>query len=262
MKVFALGTGGFIPTAQRETSCYLVRRGSGAILLDAGTGVANLARPEIRQELSGVDRLDVIPSHLHLDHIGGLTWLLRLWVGEIVIHVPTAPLIEADGVHAVSTFTSPPYFSLPMTEWPQRVTVVPLASRSLTLPSGTVSVMPQRHSGGSVALRLGGLGFVTDTFPGEEHVGFLRGADLLLIDTMHDRQDYESMRRRGIDLDHGYSTGNAELADRAGIRRLGLVHIDPSYDDTRVGQVESQAREAFPGAFVPSDCSSYVVADS
>lgn len=261
MKVFTLGTGGFIPTVRRETSSYLVQRGGGAVLFDAGTGVKNLAKLDVERHFADLDRLDVVVTHFHLDHISGLTWLLRLWPRRIVIHVPSTPLVEVDGVQAVMEYTSPPYFSLPLTEWPQSVSVVPITSDSISLPVGTLSVMPQQHSGGSIALKLGGLGYVTDTFPSRRHVDFLQETDLLLIDTMHDRQEYEGMTARGVDLDHGYSVGNSRLAEKAGVQRLGLVHIDPSYDDIRVEILTSEAREIFPHVFIPDDGDVYTVTD-
>ena len=40
LKAWLLGSGGWIPTAERETACALLRRGDDALVLDAGTGLA------------------------------------------------------------------------------------------------------------------------------------------------------------------------------------------------------------------------------
>jgi glyoxylase-like metal-dependent hydrolase (beta-lactamase superfamily II) len=71
--VYFLGTGGWLPSGSRETSCYAVRDGSDLLLLDAGTGLRRLITdPSICQD---VTRIDVALSHFHLDHVIGLSYL-------------------------------------------------------------------------------------------------------------------------------------------------------------------------------------------
>ncbi|MGD2114802.1 MAG: MBL fold metallo-hydrolase, partial [Acidobacteriota bacterium] len=75
MRLIPLGTNGYIPTHGRQTMCFLVRFEDRALLLDAGTGVARLLEPRVRELLEGVEQLDVILSHFHLDHVIGLSYL-------------------------------------------------------------------------------------------------------------------------------------------------------------------------------------------
>lgn len=42
MEVRLLGTGGWLPTDERETACMYVRSGPDVLLLDAGTGARRL----------------------------------------------------------------------------------------------------------------------------------------------------------------------------------------------------------------------------
>jgi hypothetical protein len=76
MKVVLLGTGGYIPTSQRQTSCLLLPE--SGIVLDAGTGMSRIA------DYRRTERLDIFLSHAHLDHIAGLTYLINVLPPEVV----------------------------------------------------------------------------------------------------------------------------------------------------------------------------------
>src|SRR5580704_4072393 len=68
-----LGGGGWFPAHGRHTACALLRMGDEAIMIDAGTGVSRLIeRPEL---LDGVETLDIVLTHFHLDHVVGLAYL-------------------------------------------------------------------------------------------------------------------------------------------------------------------------------------------
>jgi glyoxylase-like metal-dependent hydrolase (beta-lactamase superfamily II) len=76
-----------------------VRNERGALLIDAGTGASRLlAEPEL---LDGVDRLHVVLTHFHLDHVAGLFYLAALEVpfevwgaGEALEGTSTAELVR------------------------------------------------------------------------------------------------------------------------------------------------------------------------
>ena len=91
--IIPLGTGGYIPTSRRATASVLVRRGRTALLFDAGTGVARLLQPELAAHLAGVECLNILLSHYHLDHVIGLTWLPKVWHSNVRILAPSEPLV-------------------------------------------------------------------------------------------------------------------------------------------------------------------------
>jgi ribonuclease BN (tRNA processing enzyme) len=88
MRLTVLGSGGWIPTATRQTSCYLVTSGTEALVLDAGTGLGALhINPSL---LDGVETVTVVLSHFHLDHVIGLGFLSARGLGgrELTIAGP------------------------------------------------------------------------------------------------------------------------------------------------------------------------------
>ena len=67
-----------------NTSCVEVRNDAGQLLvLDAGTGIRRLA-PHLPD---GVHRVDVLLTHLHMDHIQGLGFFDALYDSELDVHL-------------------------------------------------------------------------------------------------------------------------------------------------------------------------------
>ncbi|MDT5198631.1 MAG: hypothetical protein QOH34_153, partial [Mycobacterium sp.] len=88
MRMTVLGSGGWIPTSSRQTSCYLVTSGTEALILDAGTGFGALhIDPSL---LDGVETVIVALSHFHLDHVTGLGFVSARALGgrELTIAGP------------------------------------------------------------------------------------------------------------------------------------------------------------------------------
>ena len=74
-RLWVLGSMGWMPRDGQETCSYLVECDDQLIMLDAGTGVSNLYR--YTDVLSRYDRLSILLSHYHLDHMAGLMYLKR-----------------------------------------------------------------------------------------------------------------------------------------------------------------------------------------
>ena len=79
MEMVILGSAGWVPQAERMTTCVAVRVGDALVLLDAGTGIARLREPRFARLLPREGSVDILLSHLHLDHTAGLTFLPALW---------------------------------------------------------------------------------------------------------------------------------------------------------------------------------------
>jgi len=68
---------------------------------------------------------------------------------------------------------------------------------------------------------------------------FIRGADVLIIDTQYDCDEYQSH----IGWGHGCVDDVVELAVAADVKRLFLFHHDPDHDDEKVASMLAHARE-------------------
>jgi ribonuclease Z len=74
LSVLFLGTAASVPTAQRGTAGYLVRRGGDRILVDCGEGTQ---RQMLRSGVGLVDVDEILITHHHADHFLGLPGLLK-----------------------------------------------------------------------------------------------------------------------------------------------------------------------------------------
>ena len=238
MEVRLLGTGGWLPTDVRETSCVYMRSGADVLLLDAGTGARRLVtEPEL---LEGVERLRVVLSHFHIDHVFGFTALAGLeldreiWMpARLLAGVPAGDLLER--------LVGPPFFS-----------VAGEAGEARELEGDTeigpfrieIRVQPQ-HPGKTIAVKVNGrLAYCTDTAYDSENVEFARGAAILL---------HESFWPGDTTDDPGHTAAGeaGRLAAEAGVERLVLVHINPEASGD--GELAASARAHFAASEVGRD---------
>ncbi|MEU4427190.1 MBL fold metallo-hydrolase [Actinoplanes sp. NPDC024001] len=213
-----LGTGGWLPSSERETSCYAVRDGTRLLVLDAGTGLRRLATdPGL---CAGVDRIDIVLSHFHLDHVVGLSYLDALGPAvERHVWGPGAWLYGRSTRAVVEQLTGAPYGSAPTGELFHDV-------HELTAATAEVAGHPVRvraqltHSHPSVGFRYSdAFAYCTDTAADPGTADFVAGVPLLL----HEAWTTASASPRY----HCTAEQTARIAAAAGAGRLVLVHLDP-----------------------------------
>lgn len=210
-----------MPTAQRATSSLFLREGSAALALDAGTGIATLCRkPEL---LAGVDRLAVVLSHFHLDHVAGLAYLPavadRL---EITVWGPGTLLGASDSLSILSALVGPPFLSVELSTFAR---VVEISAGENEVSSWVVDARVQPfHPGRSVGFRLGDdLAYCTDTAPDPDCAAFVRGVGTLV---------HEAWAATAPTADHSSAASAAQTAAAGETGRLVLSHINPVTGDT------------------------------
>ncbi len=215
MNVVLLGSGGYFPTSQRQTSCVLLPE--IGIVLDAGTGMSRLGN-YLRTE-----RLDVFLSHAHLDHVAGLTYLINVVPAEIVRN--TTVHGEAGKLAAIRehVFAEPIFPVAPTFRFEPLGGICPLPG------GGSLSHFALKHPGGSIGFRLDwpgrSMAYVTDTVAdaNADYVDKLRGVDLLIHEAYFadDAGDLPSI------IGHSCLNAVVEVAAAANVGRLVLVHLDP-----------------------------------
>lgn len=151
--VWILGSMGWMPSAGRQTCCALVELEDELILLDAGTGVANLALCE--DVVARHDRLSVLLSHYHLDHVAGLMYLKR-FAGHMCVDVfgPGKPVYEKTTGEYMADVLQPAVYSSGHMGFAREVRYFDYGGRDFCVGSVRVSVRPQRHSAPSFEFRL------------------------------------------------------------------------------------------------------------
>jgi ribonuclease BN (tRNA processing enzyme) len=215
-----LGSGGWFPAQGRETACALLRRGEHGILIDAGTGVGRLAeRPEL---LAGVQKLDILLTHFHLDHICGLAYLPGMGLGaETTIWGPGRMLYGTATGHLLHDFSREPFHPVPFEDL--HIHFRDLPADEFELSGIRIATRRQpRHSAPSLGFRFDdALTWITDTAydPGSERLA--AGCELLAHEAWFTRE-----KPRNPDI-HSSAAQAAQVAASAGVDRLLLIHLPP-----------------------------------
>lgn len=230
MKIVLLGTGGYHPNSRRHTACVLLPE--IGLAFDAGTGAFG-----IRKHLAS-DRLDIFLSHVHLDHIFGLTSLIGLFKGDetekITVHGEGEKLAAVrEHLFSKFIFPIPPNFKLCPLEEEQADAISLRDGSKLTWFS-----LPG-HPGGSLGYRIDwpqsldsergkSLAYVTDTVASsrEEYIEAIRGVSLLIHEAYFNDDQRELANLTG----HSCLSDVADLAAEAEVGRLVLVHANPRSD--------------------------------
>lgn len=217
-----LGSGGFVPTGRRETSCLLLLPAGDAeraIVVDAGTGMRRLITdPDL---LQGRRHIDVLLTHFHIDHICGLPYLTELAHHELTIHGPGAALYGAPTAELLARVFSPPIMPIRPQDLGVRVAELEVGEQTI----GGVAVRTRRqdrHTNPTLGLRFGdALVWCTDTEADPETVDFARGAGILGHDA------WGPPPAPG----HAEPAEAARIAAQAGVPSLLLIHVPPRADE-------------------------------
>jgi len=232
-----LGSAGWMPTDDRETACYAVRQNDRLLVLDAGTGIRRLVtEPAL---LAGVSGVDLVLSHFHLDHLIGLSYLTAL-DRPVTVHGPGGWLYRRPTTELLDDVLRPPYRASTLHE----VVVRELTEAGLVWGGHRLRVRHQgNHTAPSVAFRLDdALGYCTDTGHDPGNAEFVSGCRLLL----HEAWSTEDVSELG----HSSAAQAADIARRAGIGRLLLIHLPP---DREVQTLLAQAIAVFPATELATD---------
>lgn len=220
------------------TSCYILKKGHYAIVLDCGSGLI-----QARELVSDVDAADVLLTHLHYDHIiGMLNW--GVFRKDTKLRV-FARFNDWLGGETLDRFISPPFW--PFTPDFGQVVHVD-APGTVELYDGVkVLLYPSCHPDNGSIIRIetedGAVCAAFDNEHGDaipEYMG--KDAAVLLYDAMYTEDEYPDH----VGWGHSYWQKGCESAERLGVRQLVITHHAPFKTDEELRAVERQAREILP----------------
>ena len=296
LRVTFLGTGGAVPTTERNPSGVFVNREGDRLLFDCGEGTQ---RQMMRFGTGfAIDHLFV--THLHGDHVYGIPGLLETLdfndrEEPLTVHVPPGtkgkmksfvnalggrpsfPLRIREVGYGSVAFSASEY-EVRSFETDHRTTAIGYvlieddrkgkfdrqkAEEDMGIPPGPA--YSKLHEGESVELDDGRvidpeqvvgpprpgrrIVYTGDTRPTDRTVEVAEEADLLIHDATFD----DERTARAKETKHSTAREAAEVATRAGAKRLAMTHISSRYTNA-VDAHERQARAVFDGeAFVPDD---------
>ena len=135
-----------------NTACIEVALSDGSlVILDAGTGIRGLG---VSLDGRRPTRIDILLTHLHLDHLEGLGFFTPLWDPGTDLHIwgPTSPVQSLS--ERIATVLSPPLFPVHLTDVPSSVTFHDAPQGEWAIGSATITSQPIIHAGPTVGYRI------------------------------------------------------------------------------------------------------------
>jgi ribonuclease BN (tRNA processing enzyme) len=245
MKVSIEGVRGSVPTTKSETSgfggntsCVTISENGYMLILDGGTGIQNVKLPEQPPE-----RVDILLTHLHLDHIQGLGFFGPLFETTQNVHI-WAPSGASNNLRArLNRYLSPPLFPIHFRDIPCDITLHEISNSIFEI--GPFEILSQYviHPGPTVGFRVKGKNAVMAYIPDHEPAlgpkglltdnkwisGFelIKNADLLIHDSHFTAGEYQNK----IGWGHSSMEDCIKFAALAAVKKLLLTHHAPSHSD-------------------------------
>lgn len=258
MKVKLWGTRGSLANAGPDTvryggntSCVELRADDGSLLvLDAGTGIRRLG-----ESLNGYSaRIDILLTHLHMDHIQGLGFFAPLFREGAEVHIwgPSSSMARIKS--RLSRYLSPPLFPVMLRDLASNVQLHDIRRGRFSLGAFHVEADLVCHPGFTYGFRISNGGKAVAYLPdhelalaspgfadGEAWISGLdlaRNADLLIHDTQYTFEEYPEH----VGWGHSDFKRTLEFARIAGVKRLITFHHDPGHDDQSMDNLIYEAR--------------------
>lgn len=224
------------------TSVELRTAGGRLVVLDGGTGIRELG-------LSLDERpthIDLILTHLHLDHVEGLGFFAPLFDADCGITIWGPGQKGSSLADRVAAYLSPPLFPLRFEEFGERIAFVEREEGTWQLDGLAVTAARVQHPGDTFGYRFEENGkvfaFVPDNEPGLDLASGLAvadGADVLFHDAQYTSQEYETR----VGWGHSSLEHFAHVVREAAPRRAVMVHHDPTHADRKLEEMQAQAAE-------------------
>lgn len=265
MKIKLWGTRGSLASPGPETtkyggntSCVEVQGQDGTLLvLDAGTGIRRLGASLPRS----IKRVDILLTHLHLDHLQGIGFFgpLRREGAEVHIWGPASTTLSLR--ERLARYLSPPLFPVYIRDLQSELFLHEVAGDEFQIGEFQISSALIVHLDPTVGYRItsdaGTVSYLPDhepalgtrEFPVEPNwtsgYDLATGSDLLIHDCQYTTEEY--LQRVG--WGHSSMSHAFRFAELAEVKHFVPFHHDPTHNDDDLDRLLGQQIEAFQSRF-------------
>ncbi|MGH1481716.1 MAG: MBL fold metallo-hydrolase [Geminicoccales bacterium] len=265
MRVTLFGTRGSVATPGPATARYggntstveIISDNGTVLILDAGTGLRRLGE----RLPADTKSIDILLTHLHMDHIQGLGFFHPLTRPDIDVHIWGPPSSTHSLKARLSRYLSPPLFPLHFRDLP--------AVTCHESPTGEFEVGPFSiraslvcHPDATLGYRISLDGRAVAYIPDHEpalcqtngawlEASWISGhelalnVDLLLHDAQYSEEEYASC----VGYGHSSYRHAFDFAAIANVSELVPFHHDPSHDDRALDRLFDESMLRFKPDF-------------
>ena len=241
-----------------NTACVELTLSDGSeLILDAGTGIRELGQARESSDAP----VQVLLTHLHLDHIQGLMFFAPLFDPDSEVHVRGPAALDGPLLNRLARYISAPLAPVEMRELPAAVSFEEITTSSWTFGPATIEAAFVNHRGPTLGYRITDgdvtIAYIPDHEPALGQrletsaadwisgLALAREADLLIHDAQYTDAQYAKAH---VGWGHSAIGDAVTFARRSGARRLSLFHHDPEHDDALLDELTGEARAAAEGA--------------
>ena len=259
MKLKVWGARGSVPAPGPEmnryggnTSCVELELSDGStLIIDAGTGIRSLGVGIAKK----LPKINILLTHLHLDHIQGLMFFAPCFrsESEITIWGPSSP--EASLEERIARYISAPLSPVEVRELPCDVSFRDTPATEWEIGSATIRAEAVTHRGPTLGYRITdgdeSLCYIPDHEPAlgalldDLEPEWISGYDLACRASMllHDCQYTDAEYPDHVGWGHSRLTDTLTFARRVDVERLMLFHHDPLHSDDFLDSFHGSAAE-------------------
>ena len=227
----------------------------------------------------------ILFSHLHIDHIQGLPFFAPLFLSDSTFYLYGTDLSNMTFEEAIQIAVVPPFYPLTFVDmtalklfraispsetiyWNDEKGVPTIINdareferkkriekdhpvcitcmKSYAHPYEGCLIFRIEYNKKSVVIATDTEGYV---FGDTRLIGFAAGADLLLHDACYPKDVYESPKQCKQGYGHSTLEMAVEVARRAEVKQLGLIHHDPANTDKLIDSLAREAQKHFKNTF-------------
>jgi ribonuclease BN (tRNA processing enzyme) len=254
---------GWMPAEKRQTCCYCLEVDNRLIILDAGTGLSRFAEPAGQSLLKKYQEINILISHYHLDHIIGLIYLPRFFK-EKTVHIagPGKSIYGKRAEDILTQMITPPYFGRPLKQFPMKFHFYDPDETTEQVNGIPLQIITQEHRDPSLGIKLdNSTCYITDTCCSSQTIPFARNCQLLLHECWFDSQDYIQAKYNSPSYPelkellkfHSHIDGVVDIALKAKVHSLMLIHLNPTYSENRLNKMSNYAKKLFSNSILAAD---------
>ena len=244
-----------VPCFGGNTTCLTLESEGEVLILDAGTGILSLEK-ELKNKYPdypmGVPDLVVLLSHLHLDHIIGLSAFTPICHKEVKMSLYSFSHDDRPIKEQIFGVFRPPYWPVIIAE--ANVDCISI-SEGISFNIGSLTVLPfaAAHADNTYNFYItNGKSSVVylidceiaalrpDSY--QKLVGICKDADVIVFDAAYSPEDYEKRRGWG----HSTYEDGVKLAFEANCKYMLFTHYSPEYESDEINRWSRDLESRYP----------------